>query len=283
MAEEQRLSRRQLLKLAAFGSTAAALAACAPPPSTTQRAGGEGQSGVEQAGSVEVAADATEIVYWASWTGLFEEMVKRIANAFMEKNSDVKVTHLVIPGNEMDAKIMTSVAAGDPPDVCMIWGAQRVYTLAELGGLYALEDALDPNALAEFKDWVHPPIWDLGTYKGKTWAIPQWNQAYCNLWNKELLSQAGYNPDDLDSLPKTTDEMRAFNEAVTQRRDDGSLEIIGFWDDWLNREMSIWHGSFYDPDTDEFLLNSEPNIAALEWMTETAEFYGMEAIAGFFQ
>lgn len=277
-----KLSRRQMLKLAAFGSTATLLAACTPGQ-PAQRAGGVGQAGVEQAGAAQVSEEAVEIIYWASWTGLFEEMVKRIANAFMEKNPDVKVTHLVIPAAEMDAKIMTGVAAGDPPDVCMIWGAQRVYTLAELGGLYALEDALDPNVLADFKDWVHPPIWDLGTYQGKTWAIPQWNQAYCNLWNKELVAEAGYNPDDPDSLPKTTLEMVEFTEKITKRRDDGSLEIIGFWDDWINRQMSIWHGQFYDPDTETFLINSEENVAALQWMTDMAEWYGMEQIAGFFQ
>ena len=41
-------------------------------------------------------------------------MVKRIASAFMAKNPDVQVNHLVIPGAEMDAKILTGVAADDP-------------------------------------------------------------------------------------------------------------------------------------------------------------------------
>ena len=57
----------------------------------------------------------TTITYWASWTGAFEAMVKRIASAFMAKNPDVQVNHLVIPGAEMDAKILTGVAADDPP------------------------------------------------------------------------------------------------------------------------------------------------------------------------
>lgn len=269
-----KLSRRGFLKAAAYGSTAVMLAACGP--------GAAGPSS-GQGSDTDAAAETTEIIYWASWTGLFEEMVKRIANAFMEKNPDVRVSHLVIPGDEMDAKIMTGVASGNPPDVCMIWGAQRVYTLAEQGGLQALEDALDPESLAEFKEWVHPPIWDLGTYKGKTWAVPQWCQAYCNLWNKALLAEAGYDPDDIDSLPKTTDEMIVFTEKVTKHADDGSLDVIGFWDDWINRQMSIWHGSFFDPDTETFEINSEENLAALTWMTEMAEWYGMEQVAGFFQ
>ena len=281
MSDGRKLSRRQLLKFSAYGSAAAFLAACSPGQAA--QTGGSEQSSAGEAAPADASGEVPEIIYWASWTGLFEEMVKRIANAFMEKNPDVRVSHLVIPGEEMDAKIMTGVASGTPPDVCMIWGAQRVYTLAEQGGLYAIEDALDPNALAEFKEWVHPPIWDLGTYQGKTWAIPQWCQAYCNFWNKALLAEAGYNPDDPDSLPKTTDEMIVFTEAVTKRADDGSLDIIGFWDDWINREMSIWHGQFFDPDTETFLINSEENVAALTWMTEMAQWYGMEQIAGFFQ
>jgi len=285
MLTKRKIGRRQMLKgvgAAALGAAmVGVLDACKPPEQAAERAGGgAAQKEVVQATPVQVSEEAVTIVYWASWTGLFEEMVKRIANAFMEQNSDVKVEHLVIPSNEMDAKIMTSVAAGNPPDVCMIWGAHRVYTLAELKALAAIEDVLDAGELATFKEWVHPPIWDLGTYKGKTWAIPQWVQAYCNVWLPDLSEQAGYSQ---DSLPKTVDEMRAYTEKVTKKRDDGSLEFIGYWDTWINREMSIWQGKFYDPDSDTFLINCKENVEALTWMTDMAHFYGVDQIAGFFQ
>ena len=128
------LSRRRLFALGGIGGGAALVAACGPTPGAPAEPGTQPKAGTKA---------PTEIVYWASWTGAFEEMVKRIANAFMAKNPDVKVNHLVIPSAEMDAKILTGVAAGNPPDVAMIWGAQRVYSLADQGALQPVEESLD--------------------------------------------------------------------------------------------------------------------------------------------
>ena len=170
-------------------------------------------------------------------------MVKRIANAFMAKNPDVQVNHLVIPGAEMDAKILTGVAADDPPDVAMIWGAQRVYSLADQGALYPLEDALQGEQLTRFREFVHPPIWELGRYQGKVYAIPQWVQSYCHIWNKDYVQQAGL---DAERGPRTTDELFDWAMKLTRRRSDGTIDVLGYYSSWMQLNMSIFGGSFYD-------------------------------------
>jgi multiple sugar transport system substrate-binding protein len=266
-----RWSRRQLITAGGLGGALAL--ACGPAPGVPRGRA----TGTEGPGA---GRPRTEIIYWASWTGAFEEMVKRIAAAFMAKNPDVQVTHLVIPGAEMDAKILTGVAANNPPDVAMIWGAQRVYSLADLGALQALEDSLDRTELSRFRSWVHPPIWDLGTYQGKTYAVPQWCQSYCVIWSKDLVEAAGL---DATRGPRTTDELFDWATKLTKRRSDGTIEVLGFFDAWLQRQMSIFHGRFHDEATDKIVLDDPANVETLEYIVRYANAYDPKLLADYRQ
>ena len=270
----QSVSRRRLVALGALAGLggAALAAACGPAPGVpTGRAG---------AGGPATGKPRTEIIYWASWTGAFEEMVKRIANAFMAKNPDVQVTHLVIPSAEMDAKIMTGVAADAPPAVAMIWGAQRVYSLADLGALQPLEESLERAELNRFKAWVHPPIWDLGTYQGKFYAVPQWCQSYCVIWNKEYVANAGL---DAERGPRTTDEVYEWAMKLTRRTPDGTIDVLGYFDSWINRQMSMFGGRFYDEAADAIALDHPANVETLEYIVRFAQAYDPKRLADYRQ
>jgi ABC-type glycerol-3-phosphate transport system substrate-binding protein len=207
-------------------------------------------------------------------------MVKRIANAFMAKNPDVLVRHLVIPSAEMDAKIMTGVAAGAPPDVAMIWGAQRVYSLADLGALQPLQESLEPAELSRVRAWVHPPIWELGTYQGTLYALPQWCQSYCTMWSKELVGAAGL---DAERGPQTTDELYDWAIKLTTRTPTGGIDVLGFFDSSLNRQMSIFGGRFYDEAADEIVLDNPANVEALEYIVRFAQAYDPRLLADYRQ
>jgi multiple sugar transport system substrate-binding protein len=180
----------------------------------------------------------------------------------------------------MDAKILTGVASGDPPDVAMIWGAQRVYALADQGALQPLEEALDRNELTKFKDWVHPPIWELGTYRGKTYAIPQWCQSYCVIWNKEHFEKAGLDP---NKGPSTTQEVFDYAKKLTKRTSSGDLDVIGFFDAWINRQMSMFGGKFFDESADKFVLDAPENVETLEYIVSFANEYDPRKLADFRQ
>jgi multiple sugar transport system substrate-binding protein len=263
------LSRRRAMHLlGAMTGTGALVAACGPAP------------GVPRGSTPTGSAGKTTITYWASWTGAFEEMVKRIASAFMAKNPDVQVNHLVIPGAEMDAKILTGVAADDPPDVAMIWGAQRVYSLADQGALFPLEDALQGDQLTRFRDFVHPPIWELGRYQGKVYAIPQWVQSYCHIWNKDYLQQAGL---DAERGPRTTDELFDWATKLTRKRSDGTIDVLGYYSSWMQLNMSIFGGSFYDEQTDSVQLDTKQNLDTLNYIVRYTKEYDPKKLADYQQ
>lgn len=277
-------SRRTFLTTLAAGAGGVLLAACgqtaaptaAPPaPKPADKGATPAAAAAPKAGTKQ-----TEIIYWASWTGLFEEMVKRIANAFMAKNPDIRVNHLVIPAAEMDAKILTGVAAGNPPDVAMIWGAQRVYTLADQGALHPIEDALDKNDLNKFKEWVHPPIWELGAYKGKTYAIAQWCQSYCVIWNVDYAEKAGL---DAKKGPTTTVEMFEWAKKLTKRDANGNIDVLGYFDGWPNRVMSMFGGKFFDEAGDKFVLDAPENLETFDYMVSYTKEYDPKKLADYRQ
>jgi multiple sugar transport system substrate-binding protein len=269
-----RLSRRRAAGLIGglVGVSGAAAAACGPAPGVPRGSAPEG------AGAAPGGQAQTTITYWASWTGAFEEMVKRIANAFMAKNPDVRVNHLVIPGSEMDAKILTGVAADDPPDVAMIWGAQRVYSLADQGALAPLEDALDSSQLARFRDFVHPPIWELGRYKDKVYAIPQWVQSYCHIWNQDFVQQAGLNA---DTGPRTTEELFDWATKLTRRGSGGSIDVLGYYSSWMQLNMAIFGGSFYDEKSDAVTLDTQQNLETLNYIVRYTKEYDPKKLADY--
>jgi multiple sugar transport system substrate-binding protein len=256
------------------GSVGAAGVACGPAPGVPRSAAPSG------AGDATTNGKRTTITYWASWTGAFEEMVKRIANAFMAKNPDVQVNHLVIPGSEMDAKIMTGVAANDPPDVAMIWGAQRVYSLADQGALYPLEDALQGADLSRFREFVYPAIWELGRYKGKVYAVPQWVQSYCHIWNRDYVEQAGLNS---EQGPRTTDELFDWAMKLTRRRSDGSIDVLGYYSSWMQLNMSIFGGKFFDEARDEVVLDNAQNLETLNYIVRYTKEYDPKKLADYQQ
>jgi multiple sugar transport system substrate-binding protein len=261
-------SRRRFLSLVGVGTLGALAVACGGAPSPTpakpadKPAAAPATTPAPAGAAPQPGTKQTELTYWASWTGLFEEMVKRIANAFMAKNPDIKVNHLVIPAAEMDAKILTGVAAANPPDVAMIWGAQRVYTLADQGALHAVEDALDKNELGKFKEWVYPPIWELGTYKGKTYAIAQWCQSYCMIWNAEMVDKAGLPK----TGPATTTDLFEWAMKLSKKSANGDIDVLGYYDNWPQRQMSIFGGKFYDEASDKIVLDAPENLETVEYM-----------------
>ena len=114
MQESHSVSRRDFMKSVGVSAFALALAACAP---TVAPAGGGAQA---------PAAQTIDLTYWHSWTEQWEEMTKFVCDSFNRKNPGLKATETVIPGNELMTKLLSSIAAGNPPDMITIYsGDQR--------------------------------------------------------------------------------------------------------------------------------------------------------------
>lgn len=306
MIERSRtVSRRRLFQAGLLSGAAVVLAACggqaqpatssqapAPTPAENKNAAAPtataGMSAAAaatatalpvEAVQVKKGSDVVQLVYWNAWTGLFEDMVHRLVNAFNKSHDKIQVTPQVIPSADFDTKFLTAVTAGDPPDVAMLWNSTgRLYTMAEQGAVTPLEEVLDdPN---KFKEWVLPFVWELGTYKGKLYGIPQWIQTYALFWNPDLFEKAGVDP---DKPPTSTDELFDLAQKLTKKKSNGDIEQIGFWSNWINQWLPAFGGKLIDDSLTKVTANDEHNVKCLEWIISFAKAYDPKKLADYNQ
>lgn len=300
-------TRRRLLSICASGAALALLAACGggqaatsatpgaapaqpaqqslPPTPTAPPASAAAIATATALPITEVKAKTgsgiTQLVYWNAWTGLFEDMVHRLVNAFNQSHDNVQVTPQVIPSADFDTKFLTAVTAGDPPDVAMLWNSTgRLYTMAEQGAVMPLDEVLGGPELSKFKDWVLPYIWELGTYKGKVYGIPQWMQTYALLWNPDTFSAAGLDP---AKGPQTSQELFDMAQKLTKKKPNGDIDVIGFWDNWIDRWLPGFGGKLVDDTATKITANDPNNVKTLEYMVSYAKAYDPKKLADFNQ
>lgn len=254
-------TRRMVLRLGAGAGaaiTAAAIAACG--------AAGSG------AGTKSAAKITGALTYWpegGQTTASYQAWVARIADfhkAYPEAKVEMTVTE------NRDAKLVTAVAAGTPPDVSVfdryqILGAsqrgimQNVQNLAKVAGIKG-EDQ-------------QPWCWEEVFRDGKLWGLPYSTDTRMVYVNAAHLKKAGVPL----TAPKTLDDFDKIMRQLTIGR-PGSFERLGFvpWGGWNNWRLFGWGwlhgGDWYDAKANRVTIDHPKNIAALEWELARANELG---------
>jgi multiple sugar transport system substrate-binding protein len=278
------LTRRDTLKrlsavaLGALGASIGSACGATATPAAEQAA----QVTAVPAAATQPAAATSgpvKIVYWHGWSGRFADYLDRVAVEFNKAYPDITVEFVQIDWGELYSKLLTAVAAGNPPDTYIAGNETgQLYSLAANGVIMALEDIGDPNDLASLKEAVYPAAWEIGTYEGKLWALPKWLQAYELYVNTDHLGEAGLSVDD---APKTMDDLDAITEKLYQRDADGSIRRLGFDpQNWYFHWWGRFHGQYVDK-------NGEPtatfanNVNCLTWMCSYSKKYDPTKVSAF--
>ncbi|MEN3045773.1 MAG: extracellular solute-binding protein [Candidatus Hydrothermales bacterium] len=155
------------------------------------------------------------LTIWVSYNDeefkVFSEIVKEF-----EKNENIKINVQRVPFEGMLEKILTSVIAGQNPDISRLDIAQ-VYLLAKKGILAELDTNYFRDVL---RDLYEAPL-KSSFYKGKLYGIPDQITCILLFYNKKLFAEKG-----LDSLkpPSTWDEFLEYAKKLT----DHKKQIYGF-------------------------------------------------------
>ena len=180
-ARTRRGRRRTALPVLAVATSAAlVLAAC----------GGTSAPGSSSTGGVQ------DITWQTMWSGSTLTLLNQMVSEFNSTHPDIHVTESNIPSSTGDAKLLSEIAAGDPPDVFTEWNPVL--------GEYAADGTIQPltkyltGTYAGLEKWEYPIALQGGEYNGTLYGLPMSMNSWALYYNKSMLKAAGI------SAPPTT-------------------------------------------------------------------------------
>lgn len=147
---------------------------------------------------------ATEVVVQYPYGELFNETHKQIAAEFAKKHPDIKVTFRAPYDSyeEGTQKILREAITKQLPDITF-QGLNRIRIMVDRDIAVPLDDFIKAEKNFEAEGF-HQAMYDIGTQKGKVYALPFAISLPIVYYNLDLVKQAGGDP---NNLPNTWDEV----------------------------------------------------------------------------
>jgi multiple sugar transport system permease protein len=174
-------------------------------------------------------------------------------------------------------KLSTAIAGGVPPDLVN----QDRFTVGDWASRDAFEplddliarDAAKPDGIRE-KDY-YPATWKEAVYEGKVYGVPNTTDDRALYWNKTIFRKAGLDP---DKPPRTWEELREVALKLTKYDKQGNITQVGYMPNYGNvwLYMYSWQneGNFMSPDGRTCTMASQPNVEALQYITDLTKALG---------
>ncbi len=199
---------------------------------------------------------------------------KSVIKMFETQNPNIKVELVPVGWEEVYPKVLSSIAAGNPPDIEF---SIPPLTLAayQAGGIIPLDEAMEE--LDEQYDFG-PQEKRMAYWKGHYWAIPIFTLVMGLLLRKDVSEAAGY-PEG----PKTWNEYLDFNEKVKEMGTDPLTggPIYGnfvpsikhlFGTEILYTIMVNTNARTVADDGKTIIFNSPETVRALEYYKELVKY-----------
>jgi multiple sugar transport system substrate-binding protein len=165
-------------------------------------------------GLVKAAEPAKEVRLTFIRAGLDADTAKcyqeLIAN-YMKANPRTKIDYQQFNwGEEMETKLNVLYASGNPPDVVRY----VISSIAQRASLHQYQPLDGFIKKWDDRNDFYDSIFDIGSYKGKTYGIPVSIEAQFLMYRKDHFTEVGLNP---EKPPKTWDELLKYAEKLTKR------------------------------------------------------------------
>ena len=220
VARTWRSRRRTALPVMAVATSAAlVLAAC----------GGTSAPGSSSTGGVQ------DITWQTMWSGSTLTLLNQMVTEFNSTHPNIHVTESNIPSSTGDAKLLSEIAAGDPPDVFTEWNPVL--------GEYAADGTIQPltkyltGTYAGLEKWEYPIALQGGEYNGTLYGLPMSMNSWALYYNKSIMRAAG-----ISSPPTTLAELYT-DQAKEWKISGNQLQQVGFYP--IYNEGFEYFGSFF--------------------------------------
>ena len=203
------------------------------------------------------AEPETTLNFWELSVG--EELMRSLLDKFERQNPGIRVRFQQLSWDYGLDKIVTAIAAGNPPDLCEL-GTDWVPQFSSTGVLKDLTDSLTPLREQFF-------LWEPVTYEGRLYGVPWLAGTRILFYNRGLFKQAGLNP---DRPPTTWEELLAAAKAVDALGEE--IHGIGIhvgepYAPWQEFLPFVWAngGEILSADGNACRLDQKPVIEALQF------------------
>lgn len=199
---------------------------------------------------VKSTTGVVHLTYWNMWSGIWTQVVQKLVDAFNKTHPDIQVKMLSVPSASGDQKLLTAIAAGDPPDVFTEWNPV-VAAFAQQHALTNLNQFM-VGPYVGLKHFFYPVSAQWGEYKGTMYAMPWMMNSFLLYYNKAIMKQAGLNPND---PPKTIAQLWADQSKEWKFGKGGVVKQIGFypsgnWEEFMPMfglsASDLFHGGRFD-------------------------------------
>jgi multiple sugar transport system substrate-binding protein len=204
---------------------------------------------------------------WVSSEEATRANMDKVLRAFEKKNPGITVENVAIPFEEMRQQLLTLFAGGEPPDVVQLNGPWP----QEFGSQGVLADMREFVDGAYLKDNYEGAI-EAGEYKGQLYALPLSLTPHGLWYNKDLMEQAGLNP---ERPPQTLEELDG-QMATIKSKVGGDVYPIGIDTTKIDYALTQFWPYFYAFGARPLYGNEinfdTPEVAnALEWLRGLAD------------
>src|SRR6202041_2229800 len=176
------------------------------------------------------------ITWQTMWSGNTLTLLSQMVNEFNSTHPNIHVTESNIPSSTGDAKLLSEIAAGDPPDVFTEWNP----VLGEYAGDGSIQ-SMSPyltGTYAGLEKWLYPIALQGGEYKGALYALPMSMNSWALYYNKSMLKAAGI------SAPPTTLAQLNADSAKEWKVSGNKIDQIGFYPSY--NQGFEYFGSFFN-------------------------------------
>jgi len=257
-----------------------------------------GLAGCARPNAGSAAPARTVVSYWEKWSGFEAEAMQAIVDDFNRSQQRIEVRLLSV--SEVDTKLLLAASSGHPPDVAGLW-SENIPDFAEKGALTPLDGALASAGIGP--DRYIPVYWELCRHRGFTWGLPTTPSCVALFYNKKLFRAAGLDP---ERAPRTQAELADMSRRLTvvEVERDGRRVRVPFAGLTAEERQShrfalvqvghlpqdagmyvaawgFWFGGRYYDGGRRILADDAGNLAAFQWLRQTALDYGVDNLRDF--
>ena len=169
------------------------------------------------------SASTVNITWWTMWSGQTLQLLHQMIGQFEKTHPGITVTEENIPSvaTTSTAKLLSTIAAGDPPDIFTEWWPE-IGSFAANGDIVPMSQFLK-GKYSGFEKWLWPIAAQGGTYNHQLYAVPMSMNSWALYYNKAMLKAAG-----IKSPPRTLAQLDA-DSAKEWIVKNGKLVQMGFY------------------------------------------------------